>query len=106
MTARAFARYIEEERAFGEQSNRFRIRVLGEFPLGDDDTLVPRSSSRRRSTARNLSVSKRDPMYWGVDVARYGTDASTLAKRRGAVDAREGEALARPRPHGALSAGS
>jgi phage terminase large subunit len=39
---------LRKERAFGEKSNRFRIRVLGEFPLGDDDTLVPRSPSRGR----------------------------------------------------------
>lgn len=76
--------YIEEERAFGENSNRFRIRVLGEFPQGDDDTLVARSNVES-AIGRKITASRREPVYWGVDVARYGTDASTLAKRRGPV---------------------
>jgi phage terminase large subunit len=76
--------YIEEERAFGEQSNRFRIRVLGEFPLGDDDTLIPRFLVEQ-AVARKITQSKNQPAYWGVDVARYGSDASTLAKRRANV---------------------
>jgi phage terminase large subunit len=73
--------YIEEERAFGENSNRFRIRVLGEFPLGDDDTLIPRNLVEQ-AVARKITQSKNQPVYWGVDVARYGSDASALAKRR------------------------
>lgn len=85
-SSRVSQQYIEEERAFGESSNRFRIRVLGEFPLGDDDTLISRHLAEA-AVARfgKVVASKRDPMFWGVDVARYGTDASTLAKRRGAV---------------------
>lgn len=73
--------YIEEERAFGENSNRFRIRVLGEFPEGDDDTLIPRSLVES-AVGREVIQSRRNVAYWGVDVARYGSDASTLAKRR------------------------
>lgn len=76
--------YIEEERAFGENSNRWRIRVLGEFPEGDDDTLVPRHTVMS-AVDRKVTPSRADPMYWGVDVARFGNDASTLAKRRGRV---------------------
>ena len=34
--------FVDEMRArYGEESNAFRIRVLGEFPLADDDTIVP-----------------------------------------------------------------
>lgn len=86
-SSRVSQQYIEEERAFGENSNRFRIRVLGEFPLGDDDTLIARHLVEAAIARKDklTGVSRRDPMYWGVDVARYGTDASTLAKRRGAV---------------------
>jgi phage terminase large subunit len=76
--------YIEEERAFGDQSNRWRIRVLGEFPEGDDDTLVQRAhveaAVRRKIDHRGLNSA----VYWGVDVARSLTgDKSSLAKRRG-----------------------
>ena len=26
---------------YGEESNAYRVRVLGEFPLADDDTMIP-----------------------------------------------------------------
>jgi phage terminase large subunit len=76
--------YIEEERQFGENSNRFRIRVLGEFPHGDDDTLISRELVEA-AVGRQIIQSRKNPVYWGVDVARFGNDASTLAKRRANV---------------------
>ena len=34
--------FIEEMKLrYGEDSNAFRIRVLGEFPQADDDTIIP-----------------------------------------------------------------
>ena len=34
--------FIEEMKMrYGEDSNAFRIRVLGEFPQADDDTIIP-----------------------------------------------------------------
>ena len=34
--------FVDEMRArYGEDSNAFRIRVLGEFPMADDDTIIP-----------------------------------------------------------------
>ena len=34
--------FVDEMRArYGEESNAFRIRVLGEFPMADDDTIIP-----------------------------------------------------------------
>jgi hypothetical protein len=34
--------YVDEMRSrYGEESNAFRIRVLGEFPRSDDDTVIP-----------------------------------------------------------------
>ena len=34
--------FVDEMRLrYGEESNAFRIRVLGEFPLADDDTIIP-----------------------------------------------------------------
>jgi len=79
--------YIEEERAFGEESNRFRIRVLGEFPKGDDDTLIGRSLVEDAvKRFGKVTAPRRDPVYWGVDVARSLTrDKSSLAKRKGPV---------------------
>ena len=40
-SSRVAASFIESEKQFGEESNRYRVRVLGEFPLADDDTLIP-----------------------------------------------------------------
>lgn len=77
--------YIEEERAYGEDSNRFRIRVLGEFPKGDDDTLIARDMVQK-AVGREVTPPRGEPIYWGVDVARsLYRDASALAKRKGPV---------------------
>ena len=68
---------------FGEQSNRYRVRVLGEFPLADDDTLIPYYLIEEASK-RDISDTLSQPVYWGLDVARsLQGDRSALAKRRG-----------------------
>lgn len=82
-SGRVDTKYIDEERAFGEDSNRFRIRVLGEFPKGDDDTLIARDLIES-AVDRNVTPPRNEPIYWGVDVARsLYRDASALAKRKG-----------------------
>lgn len=71
-------------RSDGENSNKYRVRVLGEFPEADDDTLIAAElveGAMQRDTALDLSV----PEIWGIDVARFGRDASTMVKRRGFV---------------------
>jgi phage terminase large subunit len=77
--------YVEEELQYGETSNRFRVRVLGEFPQGDDDTLIARSLVEA-ATRRKITAPRNEPVYWGVDVARsLYRDKSSLAKRKGPV---------------------
>ncbi len=69
---------------YGESSNAYRIRVLGEFPLADDDTLIGSSlvdDAMLRDVPLDLSI----PEIWGVDPARFGDDSSVLIKRRGNV---------------------
>lgn len=84
-SSRVSAAYVEEERLFGEDSNRWRIRVLGEFPKGDDDTLIARSIVEA-AVGRAITPPRREPVYWGVDVARsLFRDKSSLAKRKGPV---------------------
>lgn len=77
--------FVEEIRLrYGEESNAYRIRVLGEFPLADDDTIVPihlAESARDRDVE---AAADRRPV-WGLDVARFGTDKTALAKRAGPV---------------------
>jgi phage terminase large subunit len=70
-------------RRYGKDSNAYRVRVLGEFPKSDLNTVISRELA--------VSAMNRDVRYvmvrpvWGVDVARFGDDSSALAKRRGNV---------------------
>ena len=69
---------------YGEESNAFRIRVLGEFALGDDDTLIPAElvdGAMNRDVVTNMV----DPLIYGLDVARFGSDRTALCKRKGNV---------------------
>lgn len=67
--------------SYGEKSNAYRVRVLGEFPLSDDDTVIPYelAAGALDRDVRPLNVRP----VWGVDVARFGNDSSALAKRQG-----------------------
>lgn len=77
--------YIAEMRSrYGEDSNAFRIRVLGEFPLADDDTVIPMELIQM-ATMREITPSPMAPVIWGLDVARYGNDSSCLVKRKGST---------------------
>jgi phage terminase large subunit len=76
--------FIDEMRLrYGEESNAFRIRVLGEFPLADDDTIIPLHLAEA-AVNRDIIVTDTAPI-WGLDVARFGTDKTALAKRIGNV---------------------
>jgi len=75
--------FVEEMKLrYGEDSNAFRIRVLGEFPLADDDTIIP---FHLVDAASNRDIEADGPQAWGLDVARFGSDKTALAKRQGAV---------------------
>lgn len=69
---------------YGEQSNAYRIRVLGEFALTDDDTLIS-ADLVDAAMQRDVTVQQSEPIIYGVDVARFGTDRTALCKRRGSV---------------------
>lgn len=76
-----YARNIALEH--GEDSNVYRVRVLGEFPKSEDDAIVPLGWVEA-AFDRDVSPSEAG-VVWGLDVARYGDDATALAKRRGNV---------------------
>jgi phage terminase large subunit len=69
-------------RQYGENSNTVRVRCLGEFPEGDDDTVVPRHLAEA-ATRRDVEPSETSPIVWGLDPARFGADRTALAKRQG-----------------------
>ena len=79
------ADFVDQIRAtYGEESNAYRIRVLGEFAVADDDTLIAAEIVDSAMT-RDVSGTEQDVMVYGVDVARFGSDRSALCKRRGTV---------------------
>ena len=77
--------FVDEMRLrYGEESNAFRIRVLGEFPLADDDTIIP-FHLVEAATQRDIELDEDAQTVWGLDVARFGSDKTVLAKRQGNV---------------------
>lgn len=69
---------------YGENSNAYRIRVLGEFPAADEDTVIPFELVELASK-RDVHPTPGAPVVWGLDVARFGDDRTALAKRKGNV---------------------
>lgn len=68
---------------YGETSNAYRVRVLGEFPQEEDDAVIP---LRLVEAAINRDVrAVKRAAVWGVDVAYYGSDRSALLKRKGNI---------------------
>lgn len=83
-SSRVSPSYAEEiAREYGEASNVYRVRVLGEFPLSEDDAVIPLGLIE---AAVGRDVSQTDmATVWGLDVARFGDDTTALAKRKGNV---------------------
>ena len=80
---RVSADYVQEMKSrYGEDSNAYRIRVLGEFPRSDEDTVIP-MELLDLAMNRDVEASPYAPLVWGLDVARFGSDRSALCKRRG-----------------------
>lgn len=77
----SYAREIAHE--YGEQSNVYRVRVLGEFPLSEDDSVISlgivEAAVGRQVDPGNFAI------VWGLDVARFGDDTTALCKRLGNV---------------------
>jgi len=69
---------------YGEDSNVFRVRVLGEFPTQSDDVLLPLHLVED-AVKRDVEAGPTTPVVWGLDVARFGGDRSALAKRQGNI---------------------
>lgn len=75
--------YVAEMQSrYGEESNAYRIRVLGEFPRSDDDTIIP-MELLEAAMHRDVERAESAPVVWGLDVARFGNDSSALCKRQG-----------------------
>lgn len=69
---------------YGKDSNQYRVRVLGEFPLEGDDILIPLHLVEA-AIDRAVSAVETYRIVWGVDPARYGDDRTAFAQRQGNV---------------------
>lgn len=65
-------------RMYGEDSDVFRVRVAGEFPLQEDDIFIPISLVER--SIRTEYVPRPEPalVHIGCDVARFGDDKTVI----------------------------
>lgn len=68
-------------REYGETSNVYRVRVLGEFPLEEDDSVI--SLGIVQAAVDRPVQPTNSAIVWGLDVARFGDDATSLCKRQG-----------------------
>ena len=63
---------------YGLDSNVYRVRVRGEFPIEEADSVIPMHLCEAAATR---DVKPFGNMVWGVDVARFGSDRTVLVKR-------------------------
>jgi phage terminase large subunit len=75
-----YPKYMAEK--YGIESNVFRIRVAGEPPLEDARTLIPLFWAEQ-CIGKQIEVTEEEPIYIGVDVARFGEDKSVVLPRHG-----------------------
>jgi hypothetical protein len=77
--------FVDEMRArYGEQSNAFLIRVMGDFPLADDDTIVPYHLVES-AMKRDIELAPNAKTVWAIDPARFGSDRTAFCKREANV---------------------
>ncbi len=75
--------WIEERKQeWGESSPIYKSRVLGEFPVEGEDTLLPLSWVER-SIAKEIEAKDEDKTVLGVDVARFGSDHTVFCVMKG-----------------------
>lgn len=67
---------------YGEDSDFFRVRVRGEFPNAATSQLIP-VELIRTSRVREVQSQSWEPLVFGVDVARYGSNETVVVFRRG-----------------------
>ena len=74
--------FKEWEQDFGEESDFFKVRVRGVFGSSSDMQFIPRDDVDK-GIGLDVTVTPADPLVMGVDVARFGDDASVICLRQG-----------------------
>jgi hypothetical protein len=75
-------KWVERFERRGRDSNEFMVRVLGEFPLRQDDAVFSRVALEQ---AHSQTLEAGVPIVFGFDPARFGGDESVLYLRQGNV---------------------
>lgn len=70
------------EKKFGKDSNIYRVRVLGQFPLKDGDSYIPYDLVND-ALVRDIPAQAGYKKVFGCDIARFGDDATVIAIRQG-----------------------
>lgn len=71
------------EKAYGRDSNVFRINVKGRPPIADSDTLMPWDWVND-AIDRDMVIQPDDPIFFGIDVGAGG-DKSVVCIRQGCI---------------------
>jgi hypothetical protein len=85
----------EEVATYGEDSDRVRVRIKGQFPRSGSLQFIS-SEDVANATRARLEYSAYDVTVIGVDVARFGDDHSVIRVRRG----KDARTIAPKRFHG------
>lgn len=76
--------WVEDQRRLeGEDSPLYVAKVLGDFPEGGEDTLIPLRWITTALERAHEQEPTPEPISLGCDVARFGTDATTIYAVRG-----------------------
>ena len=77
--------FVEDmKKRYSEDSPAYHVRVLGNFPPSEEDTVIP-VALIDQAMNNDIKVHEDTPAIWGLDVARQGSDSSVLAKRQGPI---------------------
>jgi phage terminase large subunit len=68
-------------RMYGADSNAFRVRVSGEWPTANDETVIALEHAEA-AIGRDVAGTMVKPVA-GLDIARFGDDANCLVLRKG-----------------------
>lgn len=83
-TSRVDQTFVDQiERDYGKTSDQYRVKVLGEFPSREENTLIG-NDVVLAAFKRNILVTAGERRVWGLDVGRGG-DLSALVERAGPV---------------------
>jgi hypothetical protein len=75
---------IERKRAeYGEDSDAYRVRVLGHFPKTSSDAVIPMWLIEEAINREDAEINRYGAEVWGLDYADGGGDKTWLAKRNG-----------------------